>query len=102
MDKEHLRTGDKATCRFRFIKNPEYLRAGTRMVFREGRTKAVGNVTKVYPHIPGPSSHKVRAVERRMVEGRRVFWLRGVTAHVQLVHTCTTVYVAQRCTWCSL
>ena len=23
-----------------------------RMVFREGRTKAVGSVTKLYPHIP--------------------------------------------------
>ena len=53
MNKEHLRTGDKATCLFRFIKNPEYLRPGARMVFREGRTKAVGNVTKVFLHIPG-------------------------------------------------
>lgn len=26
MSKEHLRTGDKATCRFRFIKYPEYMR----------------------------------------------------------------------------
>ena len=53
MNKEHLRTGDKATCLFRFIKNPEYLRPGARMVFREGRTKAVGNVTKIFPHVPG-------------------------------------------------
>ena len=55
MNKEHLRTGDKASCLFRFIKNPEYLRPGSRMVFREGRTKAVGNVTKIFPHIPGVS-----------------------------------------------
>ena len=27
------------------------------MVFREGRTKAVGNVTKVFPHIPGVAPH---------------------------------------------
>ena len=27
------------------------------MVFREGRTKAVGNVTKIFPHIPGVSPH---------------------------------------------
>ena len=51
MSKELLRTGDKATVRFRFIKNPEYLRTDMRMVFREGRTKAVGNVTKLFPHI---------------------------------------------------
>lgn len=57
MNKEHLRTGDKATCRFRFIKNPEYLKAGTRMVFREGRTKAVGNVTNIIPHVSGAPSY---------------------------------------------
>jgi len=53
MNKDHLRTGDKATCRFRFIKTPEYRKPGTRMVVREGRTKAVGNVTKVIPYVPG-------------------------------------------------
>ena len=64
MNKEHLRTGDKATCLFRFIKNPEYLRPGTRMVFREGRTKAVGNVTKIFPHVPGitPQGSKPKMV----------------------------------------
>ncbi|KAL1450708.1 hypothetical protein WDU94_003039 [Cyamophila willieti] len=54
MSAECLRTGDKAAVHFRFIKHPEYLRAGQRMVFREGRTKAVGNVTKVLP----PSGHQ--------------------------------------------
>ena len=51
MNHEHLRTGDKSTVRFRFIKNPEYLRKDLRMVFREGRTKAIGTVTKLYPHV---------------------------------------------------
>ncbi|XP_052788264.1 GTP-binding protein 1-like [Mya arenaria] len=46
-----LRTGDKAIVRFRFIKNPEYLRPNMRMVFREGRTKAIGTVSKLFPHI---------------------------------------------------
>lgn len=46
MSKECLRTGDKAHVKFRFIKHPEYIRPGQRMVFREGRTKAVGNVLK--------------------------------------------------------
>lgn len=51
MTEDHLRTGDKATVRFRFIKNPEYLKPDMRMVFREGRTKAVGNITKLLPHV---------------------------------------------------
>jgi len=50
MSKEHLRTGDKAVVRFRFIKNPEYLRPDVRLVFREGRTKAVGTVTQIIPY----------------------------------------------------
>lgn len=49
MDKDCLRTGDKALVRFHFIKHPEYIRPGQRMVFREGRTKAVGNVIRPLP-----------------------------------------------------
>lgn len=41
MNKDCLRTGDKAKVKFRFIKHPEYIKSGQRMVFREGRTKAV-------------------------------------------------------------
>jgi GTPase len=51
MSSDHLRTGDKAIVRFRFIKNPEYLRCDMRMVFREGRTKAVGTVSKLFPYV---------------------------------------------------
>lgn len=47
MSQECLRTGDKALIRFRFIKYPEYMTPGQRMVFREGRTKAVGNVVRI-------------------------------------------------------
>lgn len=46
MSKDCLRTGDKAIVKFRFINHPEYIKPGQRMVFREGRTKAVGNVLK--------------------------------------------------------
>lgn len=60
MDKPHLRTGDKSTCRFRFIKSPEYINSGTKMIFREGRTKAVGTITKLYHEIEGKSSHNTR------------------------------------------
>ena len=51
MSQELLRTGDKALVRFRFIKNPEFLRTDMRMVFREGRTKAVGNIVQLFPHV---------------------------------------------------
>ncbi|XP_025077161.1 GTP-binding protein 1-like [Pomacea canaliculata] len=51
MTEPHLRTGDKAMVRFRFIKNPEYLKMGMRLVFREGRTKAVGTITNLFPHV---------------------------------------------------
>lgn len=47
MNRDCLRTGDKATVHFRFIKTPEYLHCDQRLVFREGRTKAVGTITKV-------------------------------------------------------
>ncbi|KAF1379371.1 hypothetical protein PFLUV_G00175370 [Perca fluviatilis] len=47
MNKDCLRTGDKASVHFRFIKTPEYLHCDQRLVFREGRTKAVGTITKL-------------------------------------------------------
>ena len=47
MNRDCLRTGDKAAVHFRFIKTPEYLHPDQRLVFREGRTKAVGTITKV-------------------------------------------------------
>ncbi|XP_068177287.1 GTP-binding protein 1-like isoform X2 [Antennarius striatus] len=47
MNKDCLRTGDKAIVHFRFIKTPEYLHCDQKLVFREGRTKAVGTITKL-------------------------------------------------------
>ena len=44
MNKERLRSGDRARVRFRFIQHPEYITEGTRFVFREGRTKGIGMV----------------------------------------------------------
>ena len=46
MSLECLRTGDRATCRFRFIQRDEYMQVGTVFVFREGSTKGLGTVTK--------------------------------------------------------
>lgn len=44
MNKEVLRTGDRDLIRFRFVRRPEYITIGTRLVFREGLTKAVGKI----------------------------------------------------------
>ena len=61
MSVEHLRTGDRANVRFRFIKSPEYLRLGMKLVFREGRTKAIGSISKLYPHVaPQTSNTRVK------------------------------------------
>jgi hypothetical protein len=57
MSVEHLRTGDRANVRFRFIKSPEYLRLGMKLVFREGRTKAIGSIAKLYPHVAPQTSN---------------------------------------------
>ncbi|KAI8646855.1 translation protein [Parasitella parasitica] len=46
-DKTVLRTGDRAKVEFEFVKNPEYLTIGTRLIFREGRTKGVGKITQL-------------------------------------------------------
>jgi GTPase len=49
MNKDLLRTGDKGHIKFRFMYRPEYLKPGTTILFREGRTKGLGVVTTVTP-----------------------------------------------------
>ncbi len=47
MDQQILRTGDRAIVHFRFVRQPEYLKPGARLLFREGRTKGVGKVVRL-------------------------------------------------------
>lgn len=47
--KDELRTGEKAVVRFKFLKHPEYLKVGAKLLFREGVTKGIGQVTKLQP-----------------------------------------------------
>ena len=49
MDKEFMRAGDNGTIKFKFIKKPEYLHLGDIVLFREGRTRGKGKITKIYP-----------------------------------------------------
>jgi len=44
---ELLRTGDKAIVTFRFTYHGEYLRLGSPLLFREGRTKGLGRVVEL-------------------------------------------------------
>ncbi|KIV93964.1 hypothetical protein PV10_05134 [Exophiala mesophila] len=44
IDREFIRTGDRATVAFRFVQRPEFLTIGERILFREGRTKGLGIV----------------------------------------------------------
>jgi GTPase len=47
IDREYIRTGDRATVAFRFVQRPEYLAVGDRILFREGRTKGLGIVKQL-------------------------------------------------------
>lgn len=47
MEKELLRSGDRAVVRFHFLQRPEYLSLGSRFVFREGRTKGIGVIINI-------------------------------------------------------
>ncbi|KAF8625439.1 hypothetical protein AX15_005396 [Amanita polypyramis BW_CC] len=42
-----LRTGDKATVQFEFISHPEFIKEGMKLLFREGKTKGLGVVTRL-------------------------------------------------------
>lgn len=42
-----LRTGDRATIRFRFCYKPEFVRKGFRILMAEGRVKLLGKITEI-------------------------------------------------------
>jgi len=43
-----MRNQDKGFIKFRFMYRPEYLKVGTTILFREGRTKGLGVVSRVF------------------------------------------------------
>lgn len=47
VDRPLIRTGDKATVAFRFVQRPEFVRAGERILIREGKTKGLGIIKGV-------------------------------------------------------
>jgi translation elongation factor EF-Tu-like GTPase len=42
-----LRTGDKAIVKLEFIIKPEYIKIGSKLVFREGKVKAAGKIIEI-------------------------------------------------------
>uniref|UniRef100_A0A914VLF7 Tr-type G domain-containing protein n=1 Tax=Plectus sambesii TaxID=2011161 RepID=A0A914VLF7_9BILA len=50
IDKDSLKPGDSATVRFCFYRQPEFVVEGARLIFREGKTKGMGEVTRVFDH----------------------------------------------------
>ncbi|KAK9453999.1 P-loop containing nucleoside triphosphate hydrolase protein [Dipodascopsis uninucleata] len=47
IDRPYIRTGDRATVRFRFMNRPEYIHVGQKLLFREGRTRGLGVVKEI-------------------------------------------------------
>lgn len=47
-----LRTGDKARVKFRFMRYPECVVPGSRIIFREGKAKGIGKVVEVTKYVP--------------------------------------------------
>jgi len=72
MSSECLRTGDKAQVLFRFVKHPEFLKEGQRLVFREGRTKAVGNVNKIIPYIPATAAKDPKKAQNNQMKPQQM------------------------------
>lgn len=49
MGKKCISTNDSASVMFRFMKQPEYINPGCRLLFREGPSKGIGRVLQVFP-----------------------------------------------------
>lgn len=49
MVKDKVHTNESAPVMFQFIKHPEFIRPGFRILFREGHTKGIGQVMQVFP-----------------------------------------------------
>ncbi|KAK7104445.1 GTP-binding protein 2-like [Littorina saxatilis] len=52
INRNHIKTNEKARVTFTFKFKPEHIRVGARLLFREGKTKGVGEVTQIFPFKP--------------------------------------------------
>ncbi|XP_043473458.1 GTP-binding protein 2 [Leptopilina heterotoma] len=53
---EGLQTNETASVLLRFVCHPEYLHVGMRLLLREGRAKAIGKITQIFPLIGSQSA----------------------------------------------
>lgn len=49
MAAKHISTNDTASVLFRFLQHPEFVRTGSRLLFRTGSTQGIGKITQVFP-----------------------------------------------------
>jgi GTPase len=54
--RETLKTGERAIVKLRFCYSADYLLPGSTFIFREGRSKGIGKVVRVFPVTPNSSS----------------------------------------------
>ncbi|XP_065323356.1 GTP-binding protein 2-like isoform X3 [Gordionus sp. m RMFG-2023] len=47
LDKDYLKTGQSGIAVFRFIRHPEYLKIGSKLIFREASTRGIGLITRI-------------------------------------------------------
>ena len=47
-----IRSNEQASVLLRFLRCPEYIKVGQRLLLSEGRTKGIGRVTQVFPYEP--------------------------------------------------
>ncbi|KAK0123659.1 hypothetical protein ONS95_008671 [Cadophora gregata] len=81
IDRQYIRTGDRALVAFRFVQRPEYLAPGDRLLFREGRTKGLGIVKSVGYDFTKPLNPDAVKDQNGKVGGN---WEEGQPAEEQL------------------
>ena len=48
INRKVIRTGEKANIRFRFMFKPEYIEENDIIILREGKTKGIGKIKKIF------------------------------------------------------
>lgn len=51
LDKEYLKSGDSGKVRMTFRYRPQFVQEGDKFIFREGKTKGIGTITKIVKFI---------------------------------------------------
>lgn len=80
-DQDILRTGDKAKVIFKFMFRPEFLKVGMRVIFREGRCKGIGIITRI--GIPQAEVEELGKAQQE-VEHKKISELQEPTANLNL------------------